>query len=423
MRMALMRVLWTCVWISYCMQVSFAFECPAGTYLFDNVCYSCEIGCSSCFKDLLFVNGVPVWATGSTCQVCANRYVLSSSGVCESCPANCVTCRRIQATYDVCLTCDRGYRLVGDRCALICPENCETCEGIPFWTLKCTKCNPGFAFEDEVSKTCVQCEDNCRSCTDYVGACTSCQAGFYRDQNTPPFRTCLACNVCSPGSIEISACVTAGNRGCRACSPDQVVINNQCVTCTPGTYTSNDRLSCPTCSVCAAPSFYLKNGDACILTRNTICTACPDNKATSRNDLATCDICAAGYFQQQTQSNFFCARCLDYPCAINQYISCINGVRQCLACPGQTASTKCPVGQEPDKVCDGRSLQSSVCQDCRAGSERPIGAVSLICEKCKTGFYKTAAGVNNCVACTNAPGNGTYLPWGNTLANTQDCIW
>ena len=422
--MALMRVLWTCVWFISCIRISLAQQqCTAGFYLFETTCLPCASGCDSCYRQVTFVGGVLGYSPDTTCQTCAENYQLLSSGQCVFCPAFCKSCSRNSAGNDVCLTCIMGYRLVGDRCVLVCPDNCQTCNGIPFRTLKCTQCNSGYGFVDVFARSCLQCGNNCKSCLYYDSACTTCETGYYRDQNTAPFRACVACTVCSPGSIETTACSTLFNRACLPCNPQEVVINNQCVSCTAGTYTSSDRLSCPACSVCAAPAYYLRNGDACTLTQNTVCTLCPDNKGTSGNDLASCDTCAAGYFRQQAQTDFFCARCLDYPCAINQYISCINGVRQCLACPGQTASTKCPVGQEPDKVCDGRSLQSSVCQDCRAGSERPSGSVSLICEKCKTGFYKTAAGVNNCVACTNAPGNGTYLPWGNTLANTQDCIW
>ena len=343
---------------------------------------------------------------------------------CLACPTDCDECYvpDIWAPVTSCTKCASGYRLVGDRCKLICPENCQTCSGVPNWFITCSECQAGFAFNSQ-GTDCVRCDSNCRSCTNFYRQCTDCEAGFYRDPN-PPYAWCLACEVCAPGEIERSACSTTNPRWCTSCARHEVVVNNQCVACQVGTYTSDDRRSCPTCGVCSAPTHFRPNGGECTTTRNTICSACTDNKATSSNDLASCDTCNSGFFRQISGTSFVCARCTDHPCGQNQFISCSNAVRQCQTCPGVTAANACDKGKEPSKTCDGRSTEPSECRNCLAGSERPLGAVSLICEKCKTGFFKNEQSSNDCGRCTNAPANNSvYLPWGNIHANTRDCPW
>ena len=185
-----------------------------------------------------------------------------------------------------------------------------------------------------------------------------------------------------------------------------------------------DRLSCRFCDNCLPPNQFLRNGNQCTSSRNTICTACTDNKITTAENSPNCNTCASGYFSQASGITFVCAKCTDYPCGANQYISCANAVRACQTCPGVTAGTACAWGQEPDKQCDGRSTEPSQCRDCLAGSERPSGSTSLICEKCKTGFYKDMQSASSCSPCANAPAaNSVYLPWGNSAAHTSNCPW
>lgn len=394
-------------------------SCGIGFFYFNGPfsqgCLACPADCDEC-------NVPDIWAPVTSCTKCRPSFQRLSTGACAACPTHCTTCRRISATYDACLTCVNGYRLVGDRCQLICPTNCQTCSGVPNWFLTCSQCETGYAFDSQ-GTSCVQCDSNCRACTNYFRQCTTCEAGFYRDPN-PPYARCLACDTCAPGEFERSACTTLNARWCVACRRQEVVIDNRCVACSVGTYTSDDRLSCQPCSVCTAPTHFRANGGECTTTQNTVCTPCADNKAATRDDQAVCDTCTAGFFRRASGSTFVCARCSDNPCDANQYISCANAVRQCLTCPGVTTGTACARGMEPSKTCDGRSTEPSVCQNCGAGSERPAGSISLICERCRMGFFKTIQSSDDCGRCTNAPASdATYLGWGNTVPNTANCPW
>lgn len=403
-----------------CFLIEGAVACDIGYFYFNGPFWQ---GCLPCPTDCDYCYVPDIWTVVTKCTKCRPRYQLLASGDCAACPAYCLTCTRTASNTDTCLTCINGYRLVNGQCQLICPDNCKTCSGVPNWFITCSECEAGYAFESEETKACVACEANCQACTNYYGQCTTCNAGYYRDPYAP-FRTCLPCLQCNSGEIETAACTTLSNRQCRACASSEIVNNNRCVACVAGTYTSSDRLSCPACSVCSAPALFRRNGDECTLTRNTICSTCLQDKATSAHDLPSCDTCASGFFRQASGSTFVCARCADYPCAQNQYISCANAVRQCLTCPGTTTATACAQGLEPDKACDGRSTVPSACGVCKAGSERPAGSRSLICEKCRTGFYKDTPGTPDCGRCTNAPQfNSTYLEWGNTAADTFNCPW
>lgn len=345
--------------------------------------------------------------------------VMGQSG----CPVNCLTCSvqfRNGRLDNWCTSCDVGYGLIGSLC-FSCPPSCEICAGATY-PLTCSTCFFGYALSS-AGGSCEPCAAHCYSCSNYQRQCTTCETGYYRD-NSPPYQGCLPCLQCNSREVETYACTTLGNRVCKACANNEIIINNQCVACTPGTYTASDFLSCPTCSVCSAPTYFRRNGDECTTTKNTVCSTCTDNKATSAQDLPTCDTCAVGYFRQASGGSFVCASCTAYPCAQNQYISCANAVRQCLTCPGVTTATACSQGNEPNKACDGRSTEPSQCRNCLAGAERPAGSTSLICEKCKTGFYKEAQSSSDCGRCTNAPqSNSTYLVWGNTPASIRDCPW
>lgn len=341
-----------------------------------------------------------------------------------SCPSICRTCSVVSRNglpYYWCSTCYDGYGLYLSSC-YACPSNCKTCAGSTY-PLTCSTCNDGYALSS-VDGSCAPCDANCQICTNYYRQCTSCQSNTYRDPN-PPYAACLTCDSCAAGEYERFFCSFSSNRYCVACAQGSAVINNQCVACTAGvTYTSSDRKSCQPCTVCQNPTEYLANGNECTTSRNTICSTCSNNKATSGPNLATCDTCASGYFMQASGTTFVCESCTANPCAQNQYISCANARRQCLTCPGVTLATACAAGNEPDKTCDGSSTTPSKCRECLAGSERPSGSSSLICEKCKTGFYKTGQSSSDCGRCTNAPqSNSTYLVWGNTPAVTTDCPW
>jgi hypothetical protein len=283
-----------------------------------------------------------------------------------------------------------------------------------------------------LDQICTPCATNCATCVLVVSdwgrvVCTLCNAGYYLN----PDKTCRPCTVCGPGQAMTSLCDSHNDASCETCQAGQYVRFTgipwspyECNSCGGGQYAAPDKQSCLTCKTCSFTE-YLTDTNRCNTFRDHVCTACPDNKAVTVRNIASCDTCAAGFFSVRSGVSFTCSRCTDFPCGANPptFISCVNAERICTVCRGTTPATQCDPGQEPDKTCDGRSTENSKCRDCLAGSERPPGSNSLRCEKCKTGFFKSTQSTANCASCTNKPANSFYVSWGALDATSKDCPW
>lgn len=340
------------------------------------------------------------------------------------CPiTSCVNCNAVTGR---CFACADNFGIVSStgRCAQ-CPQGCTQCIDNSQGSLICAGCSQGNGLiEVNGVRYCTGCHANCLTCDYYFsGGCTRCAAGFLRNSLSPA--DCKSCAVCPTGSWQSTACDNViQDTQCVACESGSMVSGKSCVQCTTGKYVSADRLSCLPCSVCSGTQ-YLQNGNECKIYRDTICTECGANKASTRENMASCDTCTSGYYTMG--SPFSCFRCDSNPCSVGFYQECSNAQRTCTQCAGLTLATACPVGQGPEpKTCPlgTTSETKSVCTACAAGSERLTAGAPLDCAKCGAGFYKDVRGVSSCGRCTNAPANNSlYMIWGNTEATIASCPW
>ena len=342
----------------------------------------------------------------------------------------------VQTGVEDCFSCSSGYALSQRRC-VACPANCNTCyfTGDPP-VQYCTACNSGYGVSSTF--TCAPCESTCSTCQyrERINGlffnkmyCTECKSGYYRSPDPLSSHTCLTCSACSVGQYKYANCMTNYNTGCSECSAGQRVVGEtSCQNCDPGTFVTSNRLECQTCSTCQAPR-YIPTGGACTTEHDTVCNDCPNNKASSGSDQATCTTCSSGYFRTQSGSDFTCTSCTSVSCGTNQWINCAGAVRVCTDCAGSKTSNACNAGYASDKTCDGTSLTGSTCVLCGPGSERLSAGLPLACSKCDTGKYKDAAivslgGVRNCAACTNRPANNSvYTVWGMSEPISSNCPW
>ena len=337
--------------------------------------------------------------------------------------------------------CESGYYDVDGQC-YACPANCLDSGCTYTFNLfrrpvsSCTACNAGYLVSEGA---CRACGENCAQCRKALFAyggrteeCTQCKAGYTTSgvsASTGSYcRPCAA--SCGTGNYKYIDCATGYDTGCNACSAGQKVVGGtSCQTCDSGTYVASNRLDCLTCSTCYAPR-YIPTGGACNTEHDTVCNDCPNNKASSGSDQATCTTCSSGYFRTQSgTSDFTCTSCTSVSCGTNQWINCAGAVRVCTDCAGSKTSTACNAGYASDKTCDGTSLTGSTCVLCGPGSERLSAGLPLACSKCDTGKYKDAAivslgGVRNCAACTNRPANNSvYTVWGMSEPISSNCPW
>lgn len=312
-----------------------------------------------------------------------------------------------------------------------CPTGCQTCYD-DYGEIRCRTCTAGYAHYG-VLDVCYKCGDRCTSCTYSkaagISACSACEAGTYRDYN-PPFRNCLACYRCDPGMYTQQVCDFYGNTACAGCLLGTIVVpradgTSYCVGCELGaTYSNSDYTACLPCSTCRAPGKYMVNGGQCQTWLDARCADCTDNKATSADNLGTCDTCKADFFKVPSGNSFVCQRCDSVPCGANYYIQCTNAQRQCMLCPGTTSGNTCAIGHEPSKACPGTDTIPSECRPCLKGTERP-NTGSLTCTRCaQVGFFKAVDGAQNCGPCTNKPqSNSVYLTWGTSIPDNANCPW
>ena len=335
------------------------------------------------------------------------------------------------------------------RCPDFCTECWVTLQASPSGTdkfFKCTACVPFYgldgipAYSSPPDTRCTPCRTpgnpgKCVKCQFVSGQtrrpCIECQIGHYRDALFA-YTDCTPCTTtCATGQETTRICDLDGDRVCRDCYRGYIVAprtdgTSYCSWCDSGvTYANANRLSCDSCQVCTAPNQYLTPDGQCMTYRNTICADCTNNKATSANNLGTCDTCQADFFKVVSGNSFICQRCDSIPCSANQYIQCTNAQRQCTICAGNTLANACEIGHEPSRTCDGTSTASSVCQVCKKGTERPSKSGPLTCTRCnQVGFFKAVDGVQNCGACTNKPqSNSVYLTWGTSIPDNANCPW
>ena len=115
--------------------------------------------------------------SNSSCVICPDGYYLQG-GLCQTCSqhANCQACDILTGVN--CIKCNDGFYLDSSSLCQSCPANCLTCDSLTY----CTKAADGFyiALQDSgaYSGSIAQCQSPCATCADYGSSCLSCISGF-----------------------------------------------------------------------------------------------------------------------------------------------------------------------------------------------------------------------------------------------------
>ena len=384
--------------------------CKDGFYLELGNCVDCPLSCSSCSGNDCVGCVQRFWLSGRSCSscpgnclecvssavctLCDDGYLITSLGVCNTCPDVCSGCSR-----NVCTGCIEGYYLNG---AICCPNSCETCNLEVCWT-----CKPGYLYKDG---RCDVCPDSCTSCLN--GVCVGCKDGFYL--SGPICDPCINnCQTCSSSSY----CYTCldnfflqDNGQCVNCpSVCNSCHNSVCFDCIVG-YSKNQNICCPTgCDTCnlnvcwtCKDNYYFSNNN---------CIDCPSSCTSCKNGV--CQGCIKGYYISGTSCSNCpsqCSACYSATscseCNLNYFLSgssCLACPSYCTTCQGTTCYS-CATGYKLDgKQCklfnggsesEGNSQCGGNCASCEGG----------LCKQCKEGFFisssKCSPCASNCNKCT-----------------------
>ena len=141
-----------------------------------------------------------------------------------------------------------------------------------------TSCMTGYGQNTSDILICIQCEENCSSCTDHPKNCTACLVGFYKYFNgldnlcvkdcvNGTFITGFVCALCDPTCGNCSIAST----NCTSCSPGYYIYNNLCTNSCPINYFFDSTTwSCISCSTTncfsglSCPPDYFMNGNICV---------------------------------------------------------------------------------------------------------------------------------------------------------------
>ena len=156
----------------------------------ENECTICPVGVclSECEFDQIYKNGEPCddcqeeceegCIRPTDCRNCFDELCARCSqyeGVCERCVENASFDR--EKGHCVCNRGNQFYREEG-KC-LGCFENCTACKDI---TLECIECSEGYYLETDPEtsqKSCVQCDEKCKTCQDGTNhLCPTCADGY-----------------------------------------------------------------------------------------------------------------------------------------------------------------------------------------------------------------------------------------------------
>ena len=93
-------------------------------------------------------------------------------------------------------------------------------------------------------KECLQCDPNCKTCSDSAKKCLSCEIGYYLSSSNSCEQCPQFCNECTNENI------------CTSCiNNNYFLYNNKCYQCNINCKTTNDNCRCDTCD----DGYYLKN--------------------------------------------------------------------------------------------------------------------------------------------------------------------
>lgn len=426
-------------------------QCPQGKYwegLVASACDSCvetrstrQSGSTSendclCDKGYQQENGIcrqclgrtfKNWVGNQECHSCGITYddVRDYSGTKVNLTRGahefrCVPCEfdyqgnAFNTTYPLC-ACKPGYQyILGEAQCEVCSAyqvqplysyststwtpRCEFCQAEHFFThptLTCTRCSinhitesghefvNGLVFVDGSQQTWGRSQADCRCLLGYekdsVSAnCMQCTPGKYQIS-----RSDVSCLLCEPGTYaaesgRVGSCdpcpLNSDTRSAGSsdvadciCNVGYVKFGDECAACPVGTFYG----ASATCEVCASGYFQNETG-------KTQCVSCGLNTESlnPRDDESTCR-CVAGHSRTSEMVPLECQAC-----ERGKYSLLEAGVRTCQPCPARSTTEN--LGAEDDSQC--------VCD---------LGAtlVAEACVLCERGFYKDTIGNGFCTSC------------------------
>ncbi|ELP84029.1 hypothetical protein EIN_347160 [Entamoeba invadens IP1] len=339
--------------------------CINGYYIYDNSCFVCPEGCSTCYYE-----------SGQIyCETCLIGYYLDLYS-CKKC-INCLRCK----SDTVCIkgTCSEGYyekqvynyvQYYYEYQCIACKEGCLTCTSD-----ECLMCKTGFYLQSGV---CVTCPNTCSLCSTTSAECIECQQNYvFQNPKT------IECDLCSSFDINCKTCDSSFLR--------------RCYECQSGYYPSSSTNMCIKCSLtCESNGCNTVTGE---------CQTCADNYTITSTPGVDCGLC----------SDF------DSNCE-----TCLKTTRKCNKCkasyyPQTVSPFMC---QQCDETCGNKCDQEyGYCTSCKLGYVLKLDKQSLICESCQSfdPICQTCAsnGERKCITCKDI----TDLPVMGLASNVIQPVW
>ncbi|KAL4451057.1 hypothetical protein ABPG74_021379, partial [Tetrahymena malaccensis] len=342
--------------------------CDKGFY-FDYqklICLKCDNSCQTCKN------------SQTQCLQCSSGYYKSTDSSCQKCHQSCQECN--DNSISSCIQCSSerflysGYCICNqstceDKDTFQCKQSQDSCtfpckfiiqlnEIINFFQqLEIINCQPGQYFQyTKNNYGCQQCDSNCLTCIYSSQQCTSCQKGFYLENNIckschqscqecsgPNNSQCLSCSsdrnfyvdqknsnsYCCYG--QCLSCSGDGYDQCVSCPPERQLIQNQCI-CKKGTCENQSKQCIPSDVVCSSPSLLLCQSKQYFDYDLGSCQDCHSYCQTCRGNTSNgkdCLTCIDGRYIIRNYigtDQELCGQC-DYSCQ-----TCINSPKYCTSC-------------------------------------------------------------------------------------------
>lgn len=360
-----------------CSDTSVACQvCSPGTYSSGNQCDACAPGrvnngnrfCTEC-STFQIPNDEQ-----SDCVSCDPGFE-KQGDVCVSCPigkfgtqSQCLDCPKGQFSSEVntvlCQTCDSDMTTASTASTMAI--DCTSCQQLGYGPTmvvihaECTDCLPGHVFSP-AENNCIQCPNGQhRSATQIE--CQPCTVGTFSDQGEP----CQECPTgyfsVQPGQSQCELCLAQ----CDECAAGYKRVNNECVACSPGSFSLLGQTQCQLCGLGQyQPSSGASN-----------CIACSTGQYQNTHGQSTCKQCLAGFYQEMHGQG----AC--HACTVGQYAEEMAST-QCVACPSGMRTVQ------------NQAQSLSECVACPAGSK----AVSGMCLPCSEGYFQDEEGRTACKSC------------------------
>eukprot|EP00961_Rhodomonas_salina_P063107 847657-Rhodomonas_salina.1 len=205
--------------------------------------------------------------------------------------------------------------------------------------------------------------------------CVVCPSDHYcGDEQAGP----IPCEICTPGTIEVSACSHETPGSCLACPVDS---NYWC----DGYHVSN----CT--SICPDEDMYISQ--PCNASADTICGVCDSNYWCNRTHAVQCTTpCQPGMYQTISCTSTHDRQC--EPCAANSW--CVNGVSN--VCPLHSASLRMSSTQQ-ECLCDPGYYgpAGGLCQECTVDHWCPGGGGVFTCPNNSFSLHMGANASTDCI--------------------------